>query len=520
MLNQVKPTLQFSSFGAKPLNELLGLRAPTFLASKEAFHQLNYVARYAEDLGCQSLALESHYIDRDYMEDHSVFYSKALYPYENYCRRIHFFSCPQDEVERRLEEIVGVGANHGHEAYLSSCRKFSEDAYLGFTVIKPLTGSPVGKTVLRSFPEAHEDATHSRDFSCTRTYKAHLRGVELSVKGLAFQQQDVGVSACATTAIWSALQQSQKHEDIAIATPAQITMLAAKYSLPFGRSMPSEGLSLDQMCQAIQSLGLAPNLFRIDEFPDLARAFLYSSIRSGFAPVLVLRHNTSCHAVAVAGMKLNTDHQPCPIKSQDKEVADDAAGDLVALYIHDDRHGPYLRADFQVSGKKPVLMIKLREKESASEIWDLTHVIIPGHSKVRLTFSGLRQIAILVAGRVNAYRDLVESIKSNLLSSQLTMISSRIVRAHKYVEEMFVANPSFSNSSVLQLSTQLALARYLGVIRLETPFADPIDVLVDTTGTRRNSQCLGIVPLSTQLEHTPYLAGFISKSLGGCPVVS
>lgn len=518
--HQLKPTLSFHGYTGQPLDKLLDLQAPTFSSAREAFHQLNYVSRYASDLKCATVALESHYIDRDYMEDHSVFYSKALFPYENYCRRLHFFSITQAEVEHQLTEIIATGARDGRDAYVKACREFSERAYLGFCVIKPLTGSPVGRTVLRCFSPTSDDAIHIRDFSCTRTYKAHLQGVELTVRGLAFQQQDVGVSACATTAIWSALHQAQNHEEIAVATPAQITTMAAKYSLPFGRSMPSEGLSLDQMCQAIQSLGLAPNLFRVEDSAELARAYLFSSIRSGFAPVLVLKHQSNCHAVAVAGMKLRRVHSPSIVKSQNKEVADDRAGDLVALYIHDDRRGPYLRADFQSKDGKPHLIIPSREQADEKESWALTHLIIPVHSKVRLSFSGLRQIALLVAGKVNTYRDLVNSIKAGLLDAQLASVSTWIVRSHKYVEEVFVGNPKFRSSALVQLSTRLALARYLGVIRIEPTFSDAIDVLVDTTGTRRNSHCLGIVPLGNDLPHTELLSRLISKSFGGCPIVS
>ena len=38
------------------------------------------------------MLVEEHYIDRDHMEDHSVFYSRNLYPYSNFCRRVHFFT--------------------------------------------------------------------------------------------------------------------------------------------------------------------------------------------------------------------------------------------------------------------------------------------------------------------------------------------------------------------------------------------------------------------------------------------
>ena len=190
----LKPELSIQPFTGKPLDGLLGLQPPTFLSAQEAFHQLTYVSQYAADLKCRSVALESHYIDRDHMEDHSVFYSKALFPYENYCRRLHFFSIEGDDVEKQLADIVATGAKEGRTAYDAACREFSKRAYLGFCVIKPLTGSPVGRTVLRCYPEISDDGKtqaaairQPRDAACGLPFtsppatrlcigQAHLRG--------------------------------------------------------------------------------------------------------------------------------------------------------------------------------------------------------------------------------------------------------------------------------------------------------------------------------------------------------
>jgi hypothetical protein len=337
------PKVEWHHFGERPLENHLELRAPPFTSAREAFSQLRYVEQYAADLRCQTIAIESHYIDRDYMEDHSVFYSKSLFSYKNSCRRIHFFSVAEDQVKATLDAIVETGIKEGAEAYRQKCKQLSDTAYLGFAVIKPLDGSPVGRTVLRCHPEVPDDPAKERqfrrNFNCARLYRAHLCGAELTVHGLGFQQQDIGVSACATTAVWSALQKAGDHEEIATATPAQITTLAARYSLPFGRSMPSEGLNVDQMCQAIQAVGIAPNLFRIAD-ANVGRAFLYSAIKSAFAPVLLLESNGRRHAVAVAGMKTTVQHT----QRQLAPNIDDSANDLIGLYIHDDRFGPYLRA--------------------------------------------------------------------------------------------------------------------------------------------------------------------------------
>ena len=160
---------------------------------------------------------------------------------------------------------------------------------------------PVGRTVFSMSAESGKG--HTRKFHCACDYDPHLLGLRLSVTGLAFQQQDLGVSACATTALWTSLQRARQLEQSANATPAQITMRASQFALPFGRPMPSEGLSLDQMCQAVQSLGCTPSLHRAESF-EVTRGLVFSSVSSGISPVLImdLPGEDISHAVAVAGI--------------------------------------------------------------------------------------------------------------------------------------------------------------------------------------------------------------------------
>jgi hypothetical protein len=176
-------------------------------------------------------------------------------------------------------------------------------------VIKPLPGTPVGRTVLHTYPGDPIGADYRRQFDPIRSYTVHLLGTDLRIRGLGFQQQDQGVSACATTAIWSALQKLRDFEDVVSATPAQITANASRFSLQFGRSLPSEGLSLDQMCQGIHALGISPNLVRVESF-DQARSIIYSAAISGISPILIIHNKGRGHAVAAAGVKLRKIHKP------------------------------------------------------------------------------------------------------------------------------------------------------------------------------------------------------------------
>lgn len=343
-------------------------------------------------------------------------------------------------------------------------------------------------------------------------------GVELSVRGLAFQQQDVGVSACATTAIWSSLQKAREHEDVASATPAQITMLASKYSLPFGRSMPSEGLSLDQMCQSIQAVGLSPNIFRVDDAAT-SRGYLYTAIRSGFAPVLILESSQGTyHAVTAVGMKVRATHRRTIIG----ESLDDLAGDLLALYIHDDRCGPYLKAEianFEHEPKRLDLVLVLRDPpDESTEPWQVTHLLIPLHSKIRLSFAGLREIAQQLAGAAGlGYMKNVD-LPPDAIDNGIVTFDDRIMRSHRYIESLITQSRGQTAERIEQLVSTVALARYLGVIRLRSKFFAPLDVLVDTTSTRKNAHCLAVVAAGSLPGHTPLVGRFLADGFG-CPFI-
>ena len=305
-----------------PINKILQERNP--------YRQLGYIVDYLNhpQIGARSFLCESHYVDRDYMEDHGVFYSRSLHERANYCKRLHFFDLPQEQLS---EQILLAAKPALAEA--ETAQTVLGKAYLGFVVVKPILGAPIGKTVLKFLPQEKGDGD-IRNFGCVRDYNAHLLGFSLTVSGLAFQQQDEGVSACATTAVWSALQKVRDFEDIRVVSPAEITSLATRHILPFGRAMPSEGLSIDQMCQAIQALGLAPSLYRV-EAPDDMFAYLHAAQRSNFPSILVLDNHptkvTERHAVAVVGVKIH----PGLILAVDG--LKDLASGISALYVHDDR---------------------------------------------------------------------------------------------------------------------------------------------------------------------------------------
>ena len=478
-------------------SDALCLRASPFV--DDPWRQMKYVFRYANEIGVRCMTIEDVYIDRDYMEDHGLFYSRSFLPYDAACRRLQFFRTGPRKTKRLIEELIKYGRSTNEESFRKACREFSDQNYCGFSVVKPLPGCPVGRTVLRPYPPESNGERRSFDSACK--YVSHLSGIELTVSGLAFQQQDTGVSACATTALWSSLQKARDLEPVGSATPAQITVLATRFSLPFGRSMPSDGLSIEQMCGAVNALGLAPTLIRAVGFKE-TRSQLYTAISSGFAPVLVVKlpNSEHYHAVTVAGMKLD---EPRTGAKVDENIYD-LAGGLKAIYIHDDRHGPYLKADIKEFGEQMQL-----DFVTPQEKWVITHIMLPVHSKIRVSLAMITRVAAEIAQVALSFREaflepgtLPDSPESSsdplVLAPPRVSFETSILKAYQYLESVLLQTPAVSRGVQSALTRNLPLPRYVGLVRFFTSFAGNFDLLIDTTGTDKNLNLICLVANRTE----------------------
>ena len=514
------------------LAEILKLPAAPYAIAASAHRQFDYIEKYVRrpDLGIldgaadsesRSILVENHYIDRDYIEDHSAFYSKNVHPYPNHCRRVHFFAMTKAELKQSLNQLAIANAKPSRGS-TSDDRADLENRYIGFCVIKPLDGTPVGRTVLRPLKQSGPNDRYARSFEGTRDYTVHVLGVELSIQGLAFQQQDVGVSACATTALWSSLHKIHDHEHVTLATPAQITALACQYSLPFGRPMPSEGLSLDQMCQAVHALGLAPDLIPVRGKAETARSIIHSAVNSGFAPVLLLKYpDNSGHAVCVVGEKLSPGKQAgssCDTPGGAKFPYVDDSENLAGVYFHDDRLGPYLVGDIQGRGSAvPKLSFEYDAPNGVkTDNPEITHLLIPIHHKVRLSFLPLREIAIQATVDALIFADEVDAdLATRTLAGNPPRVRTWIQKSHRYVESL-VRNSGLTNpSSLLEQWACLRVPRYCGIVRTNI-LGNTYDIVIDCTSTRRNPNFVATV------GHANTLAEAFSRELARrmkCPAI-
>ena len=435
---------------------------------------MTYMGFYLHSLDCKTIVHERHYIDRHYIEDFSLFYSRSLRNYPNSCQRLHFFASEFDEEQwHGLIQRANDGGRKVVERELT-------DQYLGFMVVKPLAGSPIGRTVLRTLGRT-TSSDQRLEFSTIRRYAVTVAGLSLSVKGLAFQQQDQGVSACATTALWSALQRTAPLEDLSSPTPAQITEAASRYMLPEGRALPSEGLRFDQLCEAVRASGLAPVVVTSIS-PREDQAHMATYLRSGLPVLLgiVPFGRGEGHAVCLVGLRLGPVQPPTDpnIRYRDGATAVDR------IYVHDDRLGPYASARLKgmTEGGDVTTTIELRwPDEQPVEESRLRGMLIPAPVKLRLSAVRLRVLGLEIAQAVAAAIPNFSGLEVHTSFCRGAIYQSR---AHDF---------DLSLEGLRELTHETVLSRYVGVIGLVAAGEPVTDVIVDATETSPNPAVLAIV---------------------------
>jgi hypothetical protein len=445
---------------------------------------------------CLSMIVERHYIDRAFMDEYKEFYGTSFKHYPNFCDRLHFFYLSKSKLEEQLKTVIDEIAKKdtNRKKYDRLCREFSENAYLGFMVVKPLPNTRIGRTVIRH----PQEETDSLVFPCTRVYTAHILGLELSVCGLPFQQQDGGMSACASTATWASLSHFAEFEHFQAPSPAALTKFAATQITRFGRSIPQEnGLTIDQICKAIEAANLAPYLisFNTAKRARTIQAHLYSSIKAGFAPILIIKNAESQHAVSVGGMLLAKDS---PYKKMGSFRLRDKSDRLRSIFVNDDRLGPYQVADFK--GSRGIVI----QGPKGPDPWEITHLLIPHHQKIRFSFTSLYELALDVAWEVGMFFLLTKPV-----TTETWIMKSRSYRQHA----LFGKN-QLSPETSGKLNSLINFSRYIGIARLSDASFGMIDVIVDTTNTSRHTNVLLVLGRQIKTTQATQLVKDLADKLG------
>lgn len=454
------------------------------LAALGARPQAIYLRRYLEDLGAATVVTEPYYFDRDYLAEFAAFYCVSASGYENVCQRLHFFN---QVIDRTGLETALAGDQ--------SAAQRLRDAYLGFVVIRPIPASPLGRTVLGWYADQHS-ATLPRVVTPSREYECHLAGLRLNVTGLAWQQQDSAVGACATIALWSMLHSSALDGHHALPTTASVTRSAHR-TTPFGkRVFPNAGLNIQQLCEAIKEHGLSPvvvpgDVLRAGHQPGFSRERFAAScaamIRSGY-PTLVLGDLAgSGHATCAVGFR-SAAPPPAP---QGMVVHHDA--DIPHIYIHDDNLGPSVRFAISVNADgvvelKPDAPTRVAQTQTADPTVNYP-AMIPGHLVVavpedlRTSPDALNAYGLDAATKMSRVFDAMAS-RQNKQIPGLAM-SSRFSRLHDYLsrdlEQVLAGNPNLGRVRLELIERVPPMSLHVGVVRVGDGAVPMFDILFDTT---------------------------------------
>jgi hypothetical protein len=194
--------------------------------------------------GAQTAVVEFRYIDADYRDEHSRFYSTTFRRYPSVVHRIHFFAqALTDQVADPDEPL-----------------EFSGLDYLGYIVMRPVPGAPVGRVMLTRPAELRKSIT------CWGTDKVNLFGEYLKVDGTPFLAQDAQLMRCAHAALWVVARHHYLRWGAPKLLPRDIVDAVPSESAA-GRAVPSPGLTVSQMSAAASKLGLPPLVYDLDRLP-------------------------------------------------------------------------------------------------------------------------------------------------------------------------------------------------------------------------------------------------------------
>lgn len=480
--------------------------------------QSKYLICYLKGLGAKHFVLESAYFDCDYLAEFAAYYSTSARGYQNYCKRIHFFS--EEFSSDLLHQALG-GSQPAHEALCG--------AYLGFTVIRPIPVTPIGRTVLRWFPNKRST---ERVTTPSREYRVHLAGLPITVTGLAWQQQDAAVAACATIGLWTILHSSAFDDSHFIPTTVEITRAAEGFG---ARSFPSPGLTIEQIQEAIKKLRLAPirstgsvflngqnSAFHRAEFASICASF----IRSGF-PVLLgcdlLMKNGNNELVFVGK------HAVCAVGMRENDVPQAGAGIYVqdaeagTFYLHDDNIGPNARfrlIDFDIGQGVMVAALEREQPDylEASERDDSFRILIPQalviavHENFRISPKAVQDFGKELA-------EMALSVFQEISSDALVAYSARFFRLASYLHEG--VGKTLSKDPVLAAQTRMKLSEigpmslHVGVIRLSLGNEPLMDAIIDTTDGDHRISSFAHVVYSQLIDECFDVIDQASPDLGG-----
>lgn len=265
---------------------------------------LEQVFSVAHSNSARTAIVELRYIDADFRSSHERFYAGKYRRYPSVCHRLHFFAAAFDDLA-----LIGEHT----------------DDYLGYSIMRPLEHSPVGRTMLKP------PATLNDSVMCTVKSQPNLLGWDLEVRAVPFISQDEQLLRCAHAVQWMVLYHSYLSGETPRIHPGEIHD-ASGVAAPVDRTLPSHGLAPHQVLAGLDRLHLSPAIVELNftskkESKEERHLSLFATLcRLLNSQIPPLVHSAE-HAWVVAGYRVN---EP------------PGAHDDIELVCHDDSQGPYI----------------------------------------------------------------------------------------------------------------------------------------------------------------------------------
>lgn len=353
-------------------------------AEVESQERVEYLYQYLLAINAKSIVVENSYIDGDYLDDVATYYVKCFRRYRRKCHRLHFFAT--EVTDQQFLDIVTAPSN--------AATTHLREEYCGFVVARPLPQAVIGRTALRTYPP---DGGR-RNYTVVRKYEVNLFGLDLSVRSLAFQEQDRVVAACATVSLWCCFQVTSELFGTPLPTPAKITQSANKIG-NITRPIPSHGLNVLQICNAIREVGLEAEVIEVTAALPLA-SLLYAHLRMGLPAILVvaIEGYEVAHAVTIAGYSIHKTRQNNTETGSQSPSTPMPGLRIDEFYAHDDQIGPFskliVKPSTTISSRTyPICFTSSwKDKNSGKQLamYPL-FVVVPVYPKIRVTFIDINE---------------------------------------------------------------------------------------------------------------------------------
>jgi hypothetical protein len=412
-----------------------------------------YLLEYLTAIKAKTCVFEADYVDKDFLIDYSKFYARSFDSIGKLTERYHFFALSFTE----------AGFKEALKSKDTAFQEKLDKKYLGFVVVKPIKDkighSLIGRTLLATYP--HKNKGELREY-LTETYHVSLFGIPLTIDSLPFQVQDTAVGACATIACWISLFPLVSLFGVQMQSPIEVTEKSVSFPADC-RNFPSEGLSLYQMKNYFNSIGLETEFIKPEEFKDtddyddhddiisdVVKA--YQKLGLPIIACLELRDHDAYpdyHAVVISGYRHKN-------------------GDVKELYVHDDNIGPYSVVTPKENGKFYTWENAWLNIGYSDVV--VTRLLIPIYPKIRLSFGRIYEVYL------KHYKRLLEiQVQSrNMNENSRADLFLTDIRDYK----QFLLGQDFDKKMELLCKP---MPRFLWVVRIQCEDTPHYDFVYDGT---------------------------------------